>query len=554
MSLALTMALVACKGGSQKESKDDTKEGSQKGEEPQETPAWQKAPQIGDQCQPMFDLPHCDGKDLVFCKNQFADDEDINISAIWTKDACENGFECRHIENGRDSEDTCVESAKLFPSCEAALADFWAKYNTDMDPGFCYENENIWPGEGLLYTSKAPLCLDVGDGKKIITRSEELCSICKVNEHTVICEQSDVLLGKNAKEGDYCLNESFVPSYVGNNSALVCPYSDSEDYSKVKKVTCPAGREIALFNNDTAVCIDPQEAECASHVSKCASVPAGTASIIDKICLETDKGKHLLVKEDILDNFMEKSLAELPIMCGTKGCNEATGACLDAAPSNFKWCKDGQFGFDCKPCTCDHGQCVDGFLGNGECSSCDEGYFSINCDKTYSGTMTDNKNRKYNTILINNVEWMAENLATDTATDGTPVTCYANTQEDADFIKNYGCLYTWADALKVCPKGWHLPTQTEFNNLLTYIGEGVQDLRARSWDGTDKYGFSALPAGSYYDLGYEDFGSDAYFWSSKSGEGGFSENAYHLFVSNNTRAGTRIITKERANSVRCIKD
>jgi len=56
----------------------------------------------------------------------------------------------------------------------------------------------------------------------------------------------------------------------------------------------------------------------------------------------------------------------------------------------------------------------------------------------------------------------------------------------------------------ICPDGWHLPTRTEWNALFTEVGgksTAGKILKSQTgWDGngTDEYGFSALPAGGRY--------------------------------------------------------
>ncbi len=535
LCLTLTLALTACK---KEESKKET----------QATSSKSQVPRIGDRCYLGVPL-HCDGKDVIYCDYQDTT-EGILISSTWKKDTCGNGMECRHIEDGSASGfDDCVKSTKLFTSCDAAMADFWDEIDADSFPEFCTQ---LYVLPETIYESGAPKCLDAGDGKKTIWRFyKEYCNTCNRQEHTVTCEQDDAIFGKNAKENDVCWRKSFVPRYVENNSALVCTKVPDE-FDSVKKVTCPAGREIALVGI-SAVCIDPNEAECAAHTYKCGTVQDTAASLGDKICLQTDKVKHLLAKEDILDNSVA-SFYE-PVLCGAKGCDQATGTCFEAGPSDFKWCKDGQFGHDCAPCTCKNGQCDDGLYGDGECNSCDKDYYGKNCDKTY-GTMTDNKNKKYNTVLINNVEWMAENMATDTATDGSPVTCYANREGGSDFVAKYGCLYSGDEAAKVCPAGWHLPSKEEFEELLEYVANYL-DLLSRAWDGfssdlTDRYGFGALPAGLCTQSYCEN--RVAHFWGT-SIVTEFGERYWNYMRLNRREGKCESLGASDAHySVRCIKD
>ncbi len=181
---------------------------------------------------------------------------------------------------------------------------------------------------------------------------------------------------------------------------------------------------------------------------------------------------------------------------------------------------------------------------------------------------------KIDSVNINGQVWMAKNMATDQATDGTSVTCYADTNTDADFVKHYGCLYTFADAIKVCPQGWHLPTKTDFINLLAYAGyEDITDpvapdpaflaLAAKNpvWADygeliTNNTGFGALPAGYYVDGLHLNFGSDAYFWAATEYERD-TNSADNLSLTGATGGGDAYVDnspKSYAFSVRCIKN
>jgi uncharacterized protein (TIGR02145 family) len=57
---------------------------------------------------------------------------------------------------------------------------------------------------------------------------------------------------------------------------------------------------------------------------------------------------------------------------------------------------------------------------------------------------------------------MAENL--NYATEDSK--CYANKPENC---KKYGMLYNWNAAIEVCPAGWHLPTNAEWDYLYRFV-------------------------------------------------------------------------------------
>ena len=135
------------------------------------------------------------------------------------------------------------------------------------------------------------------------------------------------------------------------------------------------------------------------------------------------------------------------------------------------------------------------------------------------GTMTDSRDGKtYKTVTIGSQTWMAENLNYERAGNS----CYGN---KAEYCTKYGRLYLWITAMEACPSGWHLPTLTEWNILFTAVGgqstAGKMLKSQTGWmnngNGTDAFGFSALPAGGRDGDGYFDLfnvGDVALFWSS----------------------------------------
>ena len=164
--------------------------------------------------------------------------------------------------------------------------------------------------------------------------------------------------------------------------------------------------------------------------------------------------------------------------------------------------------------------------------------------------------KSYRTVKIGEQLWMVDNL--NYKTDDSY--CL---DDDLFNCNKYGRLYTWNEAIEVCPDGWRLPLRTDFEALVATAGGpsvAARKLKATfGWDednGTDEFGFMALPSGlrfadgSYYDLTGKN--GEAYFWSSIEFDG---NSAYDMQMSKNVN--NVIINlfsdKEMGLSVRCIK-
>jgi uncharacterized protein (TIGR02145 family) len=182
---------------------------------------------------------------------------------------------------------------------------------------------------------------------------------------------------------------------------------------------------------------------------------------------------------------------------------------------------------------------------------------------------------------------MAENL--NFAYIGVPYTYYDDTSDSTSWCYDndpanctkYGRLYTWAAAMDsvktgcgfdktcglsgivqgICPTGWHLPDSTEWKTLIAAVGGGLspgEALKLQSgWlddgNGTDAFGFSALPAG-YRDIldgAFNRGGDFTVFWTATEVE------YYACSVTLNYFNGIAFMggfNKGFGHSVRCVKN
>jgi uncharacterized protein (TIGR02145 family) len=133
--------------------------------------------------------------------------------------------------------------------------------------------------------------------------------------------------------------------------------------------------------------------------------------------------------------------------------------------------------------------------------------------------------QSYRVFCFKDKTWMAQNL--NYVTPGSRCN-----KDDPDNCATYGRLYSWNEAMNseaasdkipsgvrgICPKGWHIPSASEYNELIAFNGKlqtaGIH-LRDTSslWKqeahhADNSSGFSALPGGSlsgdstFYPIGY----------------------------------------------------
>ena len=213
-------------------------------------------------------------------------------------------------------------------------------------------------------------------------------------------------------------------------------------------------------------------------------------------------------------------------------------------------------------------------------------------------TVTDYDLNVYNTVQIGNQCWMRENLRSTHYADGTAIAAGTTSSTTTAYYYplqgdfTYGYLYNWKAVMRnssnsqsnpsgvqgVCPNGWHVPSDAEWDELQNYVSSQshylcngdnnnvAKALAAKTgWvssTGTcavgnvqvnnNATGFSALPAGHNYGGSYTNYGTAATFWSST--EAG-SANTFDRSVDYSNAVFTRSNhPKGYGFSVRCLRD
>jgi uncharacterized protein (TIGR02145 family) len=209
------------------------------------------------------------------------------------------------------------------------------------------------------------------------------------------------------------------------------------------------------------------------------------------------------------------------------------------------------------------------------------------CADVPATVLCDKRDGKiYKTVRIGTQVWMAQNL-NYVSHDSW---CYRNSLENCSA---YGRLYRWTAALDldgsfalaaageriaekhrgVCPEGWFVPNSADMETLVRFVQEsnksagfagedvGTSLRKGAGWEendeeieGTDRYGFGAMPAG-YRDANgsFAFLGEEADFWIAEEAENGTHAPYWNLYYANQTFLGDYKHPKTFAYSVRCIK-
>jgi len=268
--------------------------------------------------------------------------------------------------------------------------------------------------------------------------------------------------------------------------------------------------------------------------------------------------------------------------CGNGYYNPANQFCSSVDSKVYPLCGGKEYNPSSQQC---QGEVVETKCGNGWYNSdaqfCSgSSVYDLCGGKTYDpsneqclGDVVENKygsleyeGQVYKTVVIGTQTWMAENLNYNAS--GSE--CYNN---KIDNCEKYGRLYNWSVAKIVCPTGWHLPSSAEWDILMTKVGgsstagtklkatSGWNDSNGKSGNGTDDYGFAALPSGGARRLADDEpdciyctfsVGYSGYWWSASESDGNYAFCQY--MFSENEGVYLRDYYKLSLFSVRCVKD
>ncbi len=172
----------------------------------------------------------------------------------------------------------------------------------------------------------------------------------------------------------------------------------------------------------------------------------------------------------------------------------------------------------------------------------------------------------YHTVVIGSQTWMVENLQTTRFRNGDPIAESWYYGDDIFKGDLYGKLYSWYAAMDIrglAPEGWHVPTETEWRQLIDYLGGEASaggKLKATTlWQSpntgaTNASGFTAFPGGlRRSDKVFDTFGTNGYFWTASEST---DYGPYSCALAHDDQYAFCFYTQDKllALSVRCVKD
>ena len=215
------------------------------------------------------------------------------------------------------------------------------------------------------------------------------------------------------------------------------------------------------------------------------------------------------------------------------------------------------------------------------------------CERDEVITVIDIDGNVYTGVKIGAQIWMTENLKTTKYSNGdligttTPATLNTGTENrpkyqwayngDENNVVTYGRLYTWftvTDNRNICPVGWHIPTDTEWHDLVLYLdnsasltiyesttaGSKLKESGTMHWQSpntgaTNDKGFAALPGGYRYNNGtFYGFGSFCIWWSTTEDPANDGNAWIRILDDVSSGVGRSAECKYDAYSIRCLRN
>ena len=223
-------------------------------------------------------------------------------------------------------------------------------------------------------------------------------------------------------------------------------------------------------------------------------------------------------------------------------------------------------------------------------------YFNVT--SSTRGVVSDIDGNEYQTVVIGDQTWMAEDLKVTHYRNGVPIPTGFLTRNEWQNLESggyaiyddgyndpspYGYLYNWyavSDSNQIAPEGWHVASDEEWKVLESYIGMSQAEVDSTGWRGegldnklkdanparwysyynefaTNEYGFSAIPGGQrnvsiLYDNDFVDMRRKAIYWTATADPRFYGSSWRRVIHFSGIYRGDD--NSKNGYSVRCIKD
>lgn len=163
-------------------------------------------------------------------------------------------------------------------------------------------------------------------------------------------------------------------------------------------------------------------------------------------------------------------------------------------------------------------------------------------------TVKDKDGNEYKTVTIGGKLWMAENLRAKQTKGGVELESFV--YPEADITKN-GRLYSYEVAANMCPEGWSLPTEADWDNVFKNIAE--VDIVPQLLEGGSTGLNLTLSGLRGEDSGkFDGMGNSGWYWVKSEPEANLG--SVKMIVRGNPQVMKALSSKDGGNSVRCVKD
>jgi len=484
-----------------------------------------------------------------------------------------------------------ISSSSIGQSSSATLKECDAIFNPDNK--FCYDGNVYDKCGGKIYNPLTQGCL--------AGKIEEKCGSNLYSQATQFCYDGAVYDRCDGMEyipiSQICTNGVAIPARcggVGYNPLTQDCCGNSTIFPKSTTQRCTSGIVETKCGTNGWYNASDANLRCQSNVveTKCGANGWYNATNTNLRCqgnvIETKCGTNGWYNASDANLRCQSNVVETK--CGTNGWYDATNTNL-RCQGNVIETKCGIGWYNSATQFCYNSNKIGNFCGTRTEIFDPDFYECKTGNKIYLKTPVSYEGEEYEAVLIGTQTWMARNLnynvtgsrcygeGFDVYIGGAAYITLSNAEIQAN-CDTYGRLYDWTTAVNlasscetspcasqitekhqgVCPVGWHIPSDAEWERLKYFSKSGTK-LKANSslWStntGTDDFGFSALPGG-YGSVGFFYAGDHGYWWSSLEYMRTNTRTYYEAFFQE-INIGEFIYGsveyKSKLFSVRCLQD